>query len=145
MLNFYTPSTNGLYEFEDNGYDLIANGTVLPDSISITDSLLLTLRAGVAAGQMVAVVNGVPELVPAPVVPLTCTPGQFDMALQAMGLLTAVQSYVAASSDPTVGIAYNKATYFAENDAFVTSAAAAMGHTKEDTHQMFVLANTFNL
>ena len=77
--------------------------------------------------------------------PLTCTPGQFDFALNAVGLLPAVQAYVATATDPRIGIAYNKATFFTENDSFITGAAQAMGKTTEDTHNLFILANTFNL
>ena len=63
MINFYTPSTNQLYEFEDNGYDLIANGTVPIDSIAISDELLVTLRNGLSAGQTISLdANNVPYI-----------------------------------------------------------------------------------
>ena len=126
-------------------YQLIDFGNILrlSDNTSIPpDPANLDYAAYI---EWVAAGNTAAPYVAPPAPPLTCTPGQFDMALNQEGLLASVQAYVASATDLRVGIAYNKATYFTENDSFVTTAATALGKTATDIHTLFVLANTFNL
>ena len=83
---------------------------------------------------------------PAPVAqptPLQATPFQFKAALVKQGLYTQAVTAVNAA-DQLTQLAWAEAQTFIEDDAMVTTMAAALGKTTADVHALFQLAQTLN-
>lgn len=81
----------------------------------------------------------------APVVvqkPISVTPWQIRKALNQIGLRSAVESAVSASSDQSLKDGWEFATEFVENSPFVVSMCAALGKTDAERHELFVLAKS---
>ncbi len=65
---------------------------------------------------------------------------QFIQALAHLDLLTAVEAYVAASSDPMVAYGWSRASTFARRDPFVLAAQATLGMSDAQADELFLLA-----
>ena len=146
MASFYSKTTGGLYQ--SSAYDSTAPtiGVVPTDSIEITDETYSSLIAQLNSSTMIQPdANGQPQIVAAPEIPLTCTPGQFKFALIEQGLYQQVVSAVNSSTDPKVQVAWTDAQIFRENDSFVTTMATAIGKTSSDIHAIFQLAQSIQI
>ena len=76
---------------------------------------------------------------PVPVPPIVVKPRQIRQALTIVGLRAAVEAYVAAG-DQDLRDWWEFATSFEENHPMVISAAAALGVSAAQLHEVFALA-----
>lgn len=65
----------------------------------------------------------------------TLSPIEFDMVLDKHGLYNDVQSLI--STNRSLSIAYNRATFFSRTDPFIESARIALGLTDEQVDSMW--------
>lgn len=79
-----------------------------------------------------------PDLDP---LPIGATPFQFRKALNASGLRSAVEAYI-AGADQDIKDGYEFATEFRSDDPMVLAAAAAVGKTPDEAYEFIAFAKT---
>jgi hypothetical protein len=84
-----------------------------------------------------------PASTASPAIPATITAAQAKCALQAAGLLTQVQAFVTASTDPTVAIYWNSAPTWTINNPTFLKLCTAIGYTTTQVDQLFTQAAAF--
>jgi len=76
-----------------------------------------------------------------PVIPMTATPMQIQLALNQLNMLSNVLDY--CKGNPVMQIKFTTAQQFQSNDVDITAWAASIGKTQADIEAIFTLANTF--
>jgi hypothetical protein len=82
-----------------------------------------------------------PTIVPAnPTIPAVITAAQAKIALQKAGLLTQVQNFINASTDPAVPIFWNSAPQWERNNPTMLALCTAIGFPSTQVDQLFAQA-----